>query len=138
MDTSIGTQSMTLEIFTEFMPGSYFPPPQRESFAQHLTWILLAEIKVINLYPFYRCQGEQVAPAWSCTPALLNTTVGLILPSSLPSMITGLRNTTSPTTALWTSSTFSRPSGNGSSAVLQLRHYPCGAGWKDYFTFLAD
>lgn len=57
--------------------------------------------------------------------------------SSLPSLITGLGNMTSPAAALWTRSIFSRPSGNASSAVLQLRHYPCGAGWKDYFTFLA-
>lgn len=56
--------------------------------------------------------------------------------SSLPSSITALGNTTSPTAALWTRSSFSRPSGNASSAVLQLRHYTCGAGRKDYFTFL--
>lgn len=57
--------------------------------------------------------------------------------SSLPSLIPGLRNTTSHAAALWTRSSFSRPSGNASSAIVQLRHYPCGAGRKDYFTFLA-
>lgn len=57
--------------------------------------------------------------------------------SILLSLITGLRNMTSPTAARWTCSSFSRPSGNASSAVLQLRHYLCGAGWKDYFTFLS-
>lgn len=56
---------------------------------------------------------------------------------SLPSSITGLGNMTSPAAALWTCSSFSRPSRNASSAVLQLRHCPCGAGRKDYFTFLA-
>lgn len=80
-------------LVTEFIPGSYFPPSQRKGFSQHLTWISLAEIKIIHLYPFYRCQGEQSSPsniyaffktaALSCNTALFSTTVGLILASSL-------------------------------------------------------
>lgn len=66
---------------TEFIPKSHLPPPPRERFSQCLTWIFLAEIKVINLYPLYWCQWGQTSPssmyapfkaaAWSCTTALI-------------------------------------------------------------------